>query len=150
MSSHVSATPVSTWQVVAAMIDHANLRPDTTPDQIVLLCQEAVEFGFGEVMVNSSYLELAASQFRGHQVKLASVTGFPFGASLTRVKEFEAAEALRLGANEIDMVLHIGELKAGNHAAVESDIQRVAYLVHQHRGLLKVIIEAGLLTDAQK
>lgn len=132
------------------MIDHANLRPDTTPDKIIQLCHEAVEFGFGEVMVNSSYLELAAAQLRGHQVKLASVTGFPFGASLTSVKEFEAAEALRLGANEIDMVLHIGELKAGNHAAVESDIQRVANLVHHHRGLLKVIIEAGLLTDEQK
>jgi deoxyribose-phosphate aldolase len=150
MSSHVSATSVPTWRAVAAIIDHANLRPDATPDQIVRLCQEAIEFAFGEVMVNSSYLELAASELRGHEVKLASVTGFPFGATLTSVKEFEAAEALRRGANEIDMVLRIGELKAGNHAAVESDIERVATLVHQHRALLKVIIEAGLLTDEEK
>jgi deoxyribose-phosphate aldolase len=132
------------------MIDHANLKPDGTPEQIVKLCQEAVEFGFGEVMVNSCYLELAGSELRGRPIKLASVIGFPFGSCLTSVKEFEAAEALRLGAVEIDMVLNIGELKAGNHNYVEKDIRRIADLVHQHRGLLKVIIEAGLLTDDQK
>lgn len=132
------------------MVDHANLKPDGTPDQIVNLCREAVEFGFGEVMVNGCYLELAGSQLRGTPVKLASVIGFPFGANLTGVKEYEASEALRLGAVEIDMVLNIGELKASHHSYVETDIRRIADLVHQHRGLLKVIIEAGLLSDGQK
>jgi deoxyribose-phosphate aldolase len=143
-----ASTP--TWQAVAAMIDHASLKPETTPEQVVKLCKEAVQFGFGEVMVNTCYLELAGSQLRGTPIKLAAVIGFPFGSCLTSVKEFETSEALRLGAVEIDMVLNIGELKAANHAFVETDIRRVTDLVHQHRGLLKVIIEAGLLSDDQK
>ncbi len=139
-----------TWQAVAAMIDHANLRPEATPEQIVRLCREAIEFGFGEVMVNTCYLELAASEVKGHPIRLASVVGFPFGACLTSVKEFETAEALKRGANEIDMVIHIGHLKGGDHRYVENDIRAVADLVHGSGGLLKVIVEAGLLTESEK
>ncbi len=152
MSSQISTVSGSslTWQAVAAMIDHANLRPEATTEQIVRLCHEAIEFGFGEVMVNTSYLELAASEIKGHAIRLASVVGFPFGACLTSVKEFETAEALRHGANEIDMVIHIGQLKAGSARYVQNDIRAVAALVHQAGGLLKVIIEAGLLTESEK
>ena len=139
-----------TWQAVAAMIDHANLRPEATPEQIVRLGREAIEFGFGEVMVNTCYLELAGSEIKGHRIKLASVVGFPFGACLTSVKEYETAEALRRGANEIDMVIQIGHLKGGDHRYVESDIRAIAGLVHGAGGLLKVIIEAGLLTESEK
>lgn len=138
------------WQHVASIIDHTNLRPEATPDQIIRLCEEAREFGFASVMVNSCYVELAHSHLRGSNVKVGVVVGFPLGASLTSVKKFESAEALRLGASEIDMVLKIGELKGGNVEFVLSDIKAVADVVHEHRALLKVIMETILLTDAEK
>jgi deoxyribose-phosphate aldolase len=138
------------WQHVASIIDHTNLRPEATPDQIIRLCQEAREYGFGSVMVNACYVQLAHSHLQGSDVKVGIVAGFPLGATLTSVKRFESAEALRLGASEIDMVLNIGELKGGNREFVMSDIKAVADVVHEQRALLKVILETILLTDAEK
>lgn len=154
MSSRNSAAdkkaPIASWQSVAAIIDHTNLRPDATPDQIVRLCEEAREFGFGAVMVNPCNIELASSNLQNTEVKVGAVVGFPLGATLTGVKIFEAKEALELGAREIDMVLNIGALKAGNHALVLSDISGVANVVRERKALLKVILETGLLGKEEK
>jgi len=139
-----------TGQAVARMIDHTNLRPEATHDQIVQLCREAREFAFAAVCVNACYVALAASQLAGSTVKVASVVGFPLGATLTSVKKFEAAEALRLGAREIDMVLNIGALKSGDRELVSSDIRQVAEAAYSTSALLKVILETGLLTDEEK
>ena len=138
------------WQSVAAIIDHTNLRPEATADQIVRLCEEAREFGFGAVMVNPCYIELASSNLRNSEVKVGAVVGFPLGATLTSAKMFETEEALKLGAREIDMVLNIGALKAGNHALVLSDISGVADVVRKQKALLKVILETGLLAKEEK
>src|SRR5690242_3278557 len=154
MSSRNSAAgnkaPIAGWQSVAALIDHTNLRPEATPDQIIRLCAEAREFGFGAVMVNPCNIGLASSHLQNSEVKVGAVVGFPFGATLTSVKIFETKEALKLGAREIDMVLNIGALKAGNHALVLSDISGVAEVVREHKALLKVILETGLLTKEEK
>lgn len=154
MSSRNSAAdkkaPIASWQSVAAIIDHTNLRPEATPDQIIRLCEEAREFGFGAVMVNPSHIGLASSNLQNSEVKVGAVVGFPFGATLTRVKIFETNEALKLGAREIDMVLNIGALKAGNHALVLSDISGVADVVREQKALLKVILETGLLAREEK
>ena len=139
-----------TSQDVARMIDHTNLRPEATPDQIVRLCQEAREFAFGAVMVNGCYVPLACSQLQGSEVKVGAVIGFPLGATFTSAKQFEATEALRLGAREIDMVLNVGALKAGDKEQASSDIRAVAQVVHQQKALLKVILETVLLTDEEK
>src|SRR5580704_4530770 len=138
------------WQHIASIVDHTNLRPEATPNQIIRLCEEAREFGFASVMVNSCYVELAYSHLRNSDVKVGVVAGFPLGATLTSVKCFESAEAIRLGATEIDMVMNIGELKAGNLEYVQADIQAVGEVVHKHQVLLKVILETGLLTDDEK
>jgi deoxyribose-phosphate aldolase len=138
------------WQHIASIIDHTNLRPEATPDQIVRLCEEAREFGFASVMVNACYTELAHSHLRNSNVKVGVVAGFPLGATVTSVKCFESVEALRLGATEIDMVMNIGELKGGNLQYVRSDIQAVGEVVHKHGALLKVILETCLLTDEEK
>lgn len=138
------------WQTVARMIDHTNLRPEASRDQIVQLCREAREFEFAAVCVNPSYVALAASQLGDSPVKVATVVGFPLGATMTAVKRFEAAEALRLGAREIDMVLNVGALKSGDRNLVLSDIREVAETVHSKSALLKVILETGLLTDEEK
>lgn len=138
------------WQAVASIIDHTNLRPEATPAQIVRLCEEAREFGFGSVMINPCYVAFACSQLRGSKVKVGAVVGFPLGATLTSVKAFEAAEVLKLGAREIDMVMNIGALKARERESVLADIRAVAAVVHAQEALLKVILETGLLTNDEK
>lgn len=138
------------WRVVARMIDYTNLRPEATATQIDLLCKEAAEFGFKAVVVNPCHLELAVSRLRKTPVKVATVIGFPLGAMLTSAKEFETAEALRLGAHEIDMVFNIGALKSGDREKVASDIAAVSRLTHEAKAVLKVILETGLLTEDEK
>jgi deoxyribose-phosphate aldolase len=149
-SAAENASLTADWRSIAAIIDHANLRPEATSAQIVRLCEEAREFGFGAVMVNACHVALCHSRLRDSNVKVGAVAGFPLGATLTSVKRFEAAEALKLGAREIDMVMNIGELKAGNREAVLADIRAVAETVHAEKALLKVILETHLLTDAEK
>jgi deoxyribose-phosphate aldolase len=139
-----------TWQSLAGVIDHTNLRPEATWEQIVRLCDEARELGFAAVVVNPCYVTLAHSRLDDSGVKLATVVGFPLGATLTSVKRFEAEEALRLGAGEIDMVLNIGALKSGDRELVLSDIRSVVEVSHSHGGVLKVILETGLLTGDEK
>ncbi len=135
---------------LAKMIDHTNLRPEATEDQIIRLCQEAREFGFAAVVVNSAYVALAVSRLEGSDVKVATVVGFPLGATLSSVKRFEAGEALRLGAREIDMVLNLGALKGGQREFVQSEIQSLAGVTHEQGGLLKVILETALLSEEEK
>lgn len=154
MSSRNSATKneplTGGWRSIAAIIDHTNLRPEATPAQIIRLCDEAREFGFGAVMVNAGHVALCYSRLRDGNVKVGTVAGFPLGATLTSVKRFEAAEALKLGAREIDMVMNIGQLKAGNREVVLADIQAVAEAVHAEKSLLKVILETHLLSNEEK
>jgi deoxyribose-phosphate aldolase len=141
---------LESWQGLARIIDHTLLKPEATADQIARLCDEAREYGFGSVMVNPSYVALASSKLQGSGVIVGAVVGFPLGATPTSVKVFEAAEAILLGAREIDMVLNIGALKSGDRALVASDIRAVADLVHAQKSLLKVILETGLLTHNEK
>jgi deoxyribose-phosphate aldolase len=139
-----------TWQAVARMIDHTNLRPEATPEQIARLCDEARAHAFGAVMVNGCNVELACARLRDTEVIVGAVIGFPLGAMLTSVKKFEASEALKAGAREIDMVINIGALKAGQREQVASDIRTVAEIVHEQKALLKVILETVLLTGEEK
>ena len=132
------------------MIDHTNLRPEATREQIIQLCQQAAQFSFAAVVVNPSYVPLAVSLVGKGRVKVATVVGFPLGATLSDVKRFEAVEAIRLGAREIDMVLNVGALKSSDHAQVRSDIRSVAEATHGAGAILKVILETVLLTDDEK
>jgi len=141
---------VHSSQDLAKIIDHTNLRPEATADQIVRLCEEAREFGLGAVMINSCQVALASSKLQGSGVKVGAVVGFPLGAMLTSVKVFEAVEAMKLGAREIDMVMNIGALKSGDRELVLADIRAVADVVHAQKSLLKVILEMGLLTEDEK
>jgi deoxyribose-phosphate aldolase len=135
---------------VTALIDHTLLKPDATPAQITQLCREALEYRFASVCVNPTHVKLAAQLLQGSQVKVCTVAGFPLGANTTAVKVFETHQALQDGATEIDMVINIGALKAGNHTLVHNDIAAVVEAAHQGDALVKVIIETALLTDAEK
>jgi deoxyribose-phosphate aldolase len=135
---------------IAGMIDHTLLKPDATADQIAQLCYEARKYHFASVCVNPANVKLCADLLRGTQVKVCSVIGFPLGASAPEVKAFETQTALRDGANEIDMVINIGALKAGDHTLVSRDIRAVVEVVKAAGAILKVIIETILLTDEEK
>jgi deoxyribose-phosphate aldolase len=135
---------------LAKYIDHTLLRPDATAADIDKLCAEAREFGFAAVCVNPTWVRRCAENLRGSSVRVASVTGFPFGASTSEVKAMEARRAIRDGAREIDMVINIGALKSGDLDLVRTDIQKVSDACHEAGALNKVIIEAAYLTDEEK
>jgi deoxyribose-phosphate aldolase len=135
---------------IASLIDHTLLRPEATREQIRRLCREALGHGFAAVCVNPVWVPLCASELAGSRVKVATVAGFPLGASMTEVKIHEAEAALRNGAQEIDMVIHTGALRSGDYDAVKSDIRSVTEVVHGAGALIKVILEAAVLDDQQK
>ena len=110
---------------LAKYIDHTLLKPTATFADIELLCLEAKEYGFYAVCVNSCYVKHAASILKDSDVKVGSTVGFPLGAMLTASKAFEAAEAVKAGAAEIDMVMNVGLLKSGDFYGVQEDIAEV-------------------------
>jgi deoxyribose-phosphate aldolase len=135
---------------LARMIDHTLLKPDATPAEVETLCAEAKKFSFASVCVNPSYVPLCARLLRGTPVKVCTVIGFPLGATSTSSKAHEAEHAIREGATEVDMVINVGMLKAGEYKYVEGDIFAVASVARRQRAVSKVIIETALLTDEEK
>jgi len=135
---------------LAALIDHTLLKPEATPQQIAQLCAEAREHRFAAVCVNPVYVPLAADLLASSEIEVATVVGFPLGATPTAVKVFETLQAIQDGATEIDMVLPIGLLKAGRYDKVAQDINTVAQAAHAAGAIVKVILETALLTDEEK
>ena len=135
---------------LARMIDHTLLKPDATSDKIAQLCFEARKYHFASVCVNPTHVKLCADLLRGSDVKVCTVIGFPLGATSAEVKAFETRNALDNGATEIDMVLNIGALKAGENELVARDIRGVVETGHAAGALVKVIIETALLSDEEK
>jgi deoxyribose-phosphate aldolase len=137
-------------QTLARTIDHTLLKPDATPEQVQQLCREALEYGFFSVCINPSYISIAKNLLNGSTTALCTVIGFPLGAMTTAAKVAETRDALSLGATEIDMVLHIGRLRAGEYQYVLDDIVSVHNAVQEHGALLKVIVETSLLDTTAK
>ncbi len=135
---------------VAHMIDHTLLKPDATQDEIAQLCYEARKYKFASVCVNPSYVKLCSELLQGSGVEVCVVVGFPLGATPTDGKVFETQQAIREGASEVDMVINVGALKSRDYELVERDIASVARTCHADNAILKVIIEAALLTDEEK
>ena len=133
---------------IAQMIDHTMLKADASRETIVRYCKEAREHKFASVCVNSAFVPLVAKELEGSGVKTCCVVGFPLGAMLTTAKAFEAAEAVKAGAQEIDMVINISALKDKDYSFVEEDIRAVAEASGD--ALVKVIIETCLLMDEEK
>jgi deoxyribose-phosphate aldolase len=132
------------------MIDHTVLKPEASQEEIAQLCYEARKHGFISVCVNPSYVKLCAQLLEGSGVLVCTVIGFPLGATSTESKVFEAQQAVRDGANEIDMVINVGAVKSRDYESVERDIASIARVCHASNAILKVIIEAALLTDEEK
>lgn len=135
-------------KTIASMIDHTLLKPEATPAQVEKLCAEAAEYHFASVCVNPVYIPLAARLLDGTGVKVCCVVGFPLGAIAPEQKAAEAASCAAMGAEELDMVIHVGAAKAGDWALVQRDIEGVVKAAAGHT--VKVIIETCLLTDEEK
>jgi deoxyribose-phosphate aldolase len=133
---------------IAGMIDHTNIKPDATKDDIKKLCNEAIEFNFSSACVTPTNVALANEILGDTDINVCAVIGFPFGTNKSEIKAFEALVAVEDGATELDMVMNIGAMKSSQTALVQRDIEGV---VESAYGMVvKVIIETALLTDDEK
>ncbi|MGC8874096.1 MAG: deoxyribose-phosphate aldolase [Chloroflexia bacterium] len=137
-------------QTLASVIDHTLLKPDAVPEQIAALCEQAREHRFAAVCVNPRYVPQCVAALQGSGVVVCTVAGFPLGATTASAKVYEAREAARSGAKEVDMVLAIGALKARDDRVVGREIARVVRACHRKGALCKVILETALLSDEEK
>lgn len=133
---------------LAGYIDQTLLKPEATPGDIARLCAGARRCKFAAVCVNPVYVKAAREHLRGSDVRVAAVVGFPLGATTAAVKAFETAAAVACGADEIDMVIHIGALKNGDEDSIYEEILAVVKAARSRT--VKVILETGLLTDDEK
>ncbi|AXI09499.1 deoxyribose-phosphate aldolase [Oceanobacillus sp. 143] len=134
---------------LAKYIDHTQLKPETTKEQIKQIIDEAKEYEFASVCVNPYWVPYCQEHLRDSSVKVCTVIGFPLGASSTKTKVFETVQAIKDGADEVDMVINIGELKSANYDVVKADIAGVVNAA-KNQALVKVIIETSLLTNDEK
>jgi deoxyribose-phosphate aldolase len=135
---------------LAAIIDHTLLKPETTEDQVVRLCQEAAQHGFACAMVNPTWTALAFAELAGTGIPVGVVVGFPLGASLGSTKREEAAALVKLGAHDVDMVINLGLLKSGENHLVQQEIRGVVEVAHEAGAIVKVILETCLLSVEEK
>ncbi|MDA8229326.1 MAG: deoxyribose-phosphate aldolase [Desulfitobacterium hafniense] len=135
---------------LAKMIDHTLLRPEATEKEIVQLCHQARQHGFANVCINPAYVRTAAKLLHGTGIGVATVIGFPLGATIPEVKVQEVFAVKAHGAKEVDIVMNIGLAKSGDWVGLERDITRVVEAAHCCGLISKVIIEAGLLTEEEK
>ena len=133
---------------MASMIDHTLLKPDASREELQKICDEAREYSFATVCVNSANIPFAARQLRGSGVKPIAVVGFPLGAGTPQAKAFEAREAVRNGAEEIDMVINIGAIKSKDYRGAYNDICAVVEASKPHK--VKVILETSNLNNEEK
>ncbi|WP_428055040.1 deoxyribose-phosphate aldolase [Candidatus Avelusimicrobium alvi] len=133
---------------LAKLIDHTILKPVATQEDVRSLIEEARQYGFFSVCINPFWVAYAKELLKGSDVKVCTVVGFPLGANTTAVKVYETQDALKNGADEIDMVINIGALKARDYKTVLEDIKAVRRACEGH--VLKVIIETSQLTDEEK
>lgn len=138
------------YEQVAKMIDHSLLRPELTIEEVITGCELAKSYHVATVCVKPCHVSLAKRILDGSDVLVSTVIGFPHGGNTTSVKVFEANDAINNGARELDMVLNIGELRSGNLAYVQADVQAVCETAHARQVKVKVIVENAYLTDTQK
>ncbi|MBE9050622.1 deoxyribose-phosphate aldolase [Nostocales cyanobacterium LEGE 11386] len=132
---------------IAPFIDHSLLMPTATPEQVEQWCEEADRFNFAAVCLQPAYVKQAAELLHGRKTKVCTVIGFPTGATTSAVKLYEAQEAVENGATELDVVINLGWLKAGNTEAVHREIAEICEETGQ---TVKAILETNLLTEAEK
>ena len=139
-----------TCRDIAKMIDHSLLRPELTEDEIKKGCETAKKYDTATVCCSPAALSLVVKLLKGSDVKPSTVIGFPHGYNRTETKVFEAQQAIKDGAVELDMVLNISKLKSRDFDYVKNDIKTVVDVAHKHKAIVKVILENFYLTDELK
>ncbi len=129
------------------LIDHTLLKQDATSEQIIKLCSEAKEYDFMSVCINPKFVATAAKELEASDVKVCTVIGFPLGANTKEVKVFEAKNAIENGADELDMVINVSDLKDKNYDAILEEIKAIKDIAGDR--ILKVILETCLLSDEE-
>ncbi len=149
-ASRISAAPgiAGVADDIAGLIDHTLLKPEASSEQLAQLCQEARRHRFATVCVNTGHVARCRALLEGSSVRVCAVVGFPLGAMAPNAKAYEAREAVRAGASEIDMVVNIGALKDGDYSLVYDDIKKVVHAAHPAK--VKVILETGMLAAEHK
>lgn len=134
---------------IAGMIDHTLLKPDSTKEQVIKICQEAKKYKFASVCVNPFYVKLVKEQLEGSDIKVCVTIGFPLGSNMKDVKAYEAQLALENGADELDMVMNVAAIKNKDYKTVLEDMKAVVEKA-KGKAIVKVILETCLLTDDEK
>lgn len=134
---------------LAGTMDHTLLKANATREQVLEIAAEAKTYGFASVCINPYWVATVAEALKGTDVATCTVIGFPLGANTTAIKVAETIDAIENGATEVDMVINVGELKAGNVAMVTDEIHQLAEAAHARHAILKVIIETALLTPEE-
>lgn len=133
------------------MIEHTNVKPTATTENIKQLCDEAIKYGFHSAVINPTYVPLAVELLKNTGVKVCTTIGFPLGVTLPEVKAYETKALAAMGAEEFDMVINISAMKSRDYAMVKKDIEAVVDVKHsRHGSVVKVIIETGFLTEDEK
>src|SRR5438105_521991 len=146
----VSRPPLTSYESLAKLIDHALVRPELTEEQVIAGCELARRYNVASVSVRPCDVELAVRLLNGSEVTVGGLAGFPHGSGTTAVKLYEIRDALRRGAKEIDMVLNIGKLLSRQFQYVEMELLQCAEECHKQGALMKVIFENAFLTDELK
>lgn len=133
---------------LAKYIDHTLLKPESTEKEIIILCEEAIKYGFATVCVHPFWVPIAADTLQHTDVGITAVIGFPLGVTSTLTKIAETKDVIASGATEVDMVMNVGALKSGNEEAVLADMRSVVNAA-KHKAIVKVILETGLLTETE-
>ena len=135
---------------LAKMIDHTLLRPEATRDEVVRICEEGEHYGFASVCINPVWVSLASRLLRGSKVKVDTVIGFPFGATISDVKIFETKMVISKGAEEVDVVMNFGALRSGDIELIRKELESIIDLAKGYGVISKVIIETCYLTREEK
>ncbi|OGO11613.1 MAG: deoxyribose-phosphate aldolase [Chloroflexi bacterium RBG_16_47_49] len=135
---------------IAGWIDHTLLKPEATPAQVKVLCQEAMQYHFASVCLNPVYIQLACGLLKDAPEAICAVVGFPLGAVLPEFKIYETLACINAGAVEIDMVINIGALKSEAFGLIMNEIQAVTQTAHNQGAITKIILETALLTRREK
>lgn len=130
------------------MIDHTILKADATKEDVLRIIEEAKTYHFYSVCINPTWVALAAEELKGEPTAVCTVIGFPLGANTSEVKAYETADAIKNGADEVDMVINIGALKSKQFKKVQADIEAVVSAA-KDKALVKVIIETALLDNEE-
>jgi deoxyribose-phosphate aldolase len=134
---------------IASYIDHTILKPATSPAEVKKICNEALEYHVAAVCIPPPFVRTAKKLLNGSTIKIATVAGFPFGYSVALAKLAEIQQAVKDGADELDVVINLAALKSGSWDYLESEIDLLAGEVHKHQKIIKVIIESGILTPEE-